>query len=456
MDPNLPTINITGPSDGALVSQDNVVVTGVLNDAVTTVSYTVNGGRSWPVEFADNEYAFPLRDFVAGENTVAVTVGNADGDTDVTSFTVRYDPDSADEMADTFYVSNNGPDNVGEVDTFDEGFELQSTFNAGNNEGVELDRLGSLYQAGDTTSGPSIRIVAQIHDRENGAFDPARDREIKGDQTGLVAPKGIDLAEESRYIIVADFGADPDSDNLKVFGTDDDGNTAPVGTTDLAVKPWDVAYDEASDRLFVAQTDGTVAVFDSYTDGFGENGPDRTLTPVDRRNVQASDNLHGVAYNADLDALVVADVGAATTPDQDGFGTDGGIYVIHDASEQDGNVRPGRSIFGPATMLGNPVDLILNGTEARVTEKAQGKLLVFENIFFGRSGDVAPDLAADESGPESIVASPENFDDPDDPDGGKGGFDSDFDLSLYVSNNGPDNVGNVDTFDEAFRLQRTY
>lgn len=62
VDPNLPTINITGPSDGALVSQDNVVVTGVLNDAVTTVSYTVNGGRSWPVEFADDEYAFPLRD----------------------------------------------------------------------------------------------------------------------------------------------------------------------------------------------------------------------------------------------------------------------------------------------------------------------------------------------------------------------------------------------------------
>ena len=41
------------------MSQDNVTVTGVLEDGVTSMSYQLNGGQVWPVEFANNEYAFP-------------------------------------------------------------------------------------------------------------------------------------------------------------------------------------------------------------------------------------------------------------------------------------------------------------------------------------------------------------------------------------------------------------
>lgn len=405
-----PTIDITGPSDGATVSQKDFLVTGVLNDAVTSMNYVVNGGQVWPVEFSENEYAFPVNDIVEGENVIEVTVENADGETVVVVFIINYDPSSEGEVADTFYVSNSGPDNTGEVDAFEGEFDQQSTFLVGNNEGVELDRFGDLYQAGSTDSGPSIRAISQAFTRINGDYDPGRDREIKGAATRLVTPKGIEIAEEAGYIFVADNGEVINSDNLKVFNTLNDGNVAPVATTNLPIKPWDLAYDEASDRLFVALTDGTVAVFDRYAQGgFGRNGPDTILTPVDRLGKKISFNLHGVAYNANLDALVVTDVGIATTPDQEGSGADGAIYIIHDASKEDGNVIPGRVISGPDTLLGNPVDVILNGTEARVAEAAGDKLLVFEDVFFAPSGNVAADVAADESKPASLVVSPEEF-----------------------------------------------
>ena len=454
-DPTMPAINITGPSEEATVNQDSVVVTGVLNDAVTGVSYTLNGGEAFDVEFANNEYAFPVSGFEEGRNEITVTVENADGDTVAVVIIIILDPNSGGEMVDTFYVSNNGPDNAGELDTFDEDFDLQDTFFTGNNEGVELDRFGDLYQAGDGENGPSIRVISQVYTRDGGSFDASQDREIRGDNTGLVAPKGIDLAEDRGYILVADFGAEPNDANIKIFNTSDDGNVAPVATTDLGVKPWDLVYDEESDRLFVSLTDGTVAVFDRYfqQDDFGSDGPDAILTPVDRRGDKVTDNLHGIAYNADLDALVVTDVGDAMVDD------DGGIYVLHDAAkagQNEGQVIPGRSLFGPDTQLGNPVDIILNGNEARVVEKARDQLLVFENIFFGKSGDVEPDIAVNEIKPESIVGVPEDFDDkpgqPDQPDG----FNSDFDLNVYVSNNGPDNAGELDTFDEAFDLESTF
>ncbi len=449
-DPDAPAINITGPSEESVVSQDNVLVTGVLNDNVTAMNYTLNNGRVWDVPFSNNEYAFPIKGLLGGKNELKVTVSNADGDTVVVIIIIIFNPDAGGKMADTFYVSNNGPQNAGEVDTFDEDFDQQNTFFSGNNEGVELDRFGDLYHAGDGDNGPSIRIISQFYLREGGSFDPGRDREIKGDQTGLVAPKGIDLAEDEGFILVADFGADPGNDNLKIFNTSDSGNVSPVGTTSLAVKPWDLAYDEESDRLFVALTDGTVAVFDRYLQqgDFGSDGPDTVLTPVDRRGDKISDNLHGIAYDALKDALVVTDVGDAAVAD------DGGIYVIHDAGKagkRGGKVIPGRTIFGPDTLLGNPVDIILNGDEARVMEKAGDKLLVFENIFYGKSGEVEPDLAVNEAKPESIVAARDDYDDkPGQPNPPGDGFDSDFDLNVYVSNNGPDNAGEVDTFDEDF------
>ncbi len=455
-DPDAPAINITGPSEESVVSQDNVVVTGVLNDNVTAMNYALNGGQGQDVAFSDNEYAFPITGLLNGKNEITVTVSNADGDTVVVIIIIIFNPDAGGDVADTFYVSNNGPQNAGEVDTFDEDFDQQNTFFSGNNEGVDLDRFGDLYHAGDGDNGPSIRIVSQFYLREGGSFDPSQDREIKGDQTGLVAPKGIDLAEDEGFILVADFGADPGSDNLKIFNTSDSGDVSPVGTTSLAVKPWDLAYDGESDRLFVALTDGTVAVFDRYLQqgDFGSDGPDAVLTPVDRRGDKISDNLHGIAYDALKDALVVTDVGDAAVAD------DGGIYVIHDAGKagkRDGKVIPGRTIFGPDTLLGNPVDIILNGDEARVMEKAGDKLLVFDNIFYGKSGEVEPDLAVNETKPESIVAARDDYDaKPGQPNPPAGGFDSDFDLNVYLSNNGPDNAGDVDTFDEAFNLKDTF
>ncbi len=416
-DPNAPFIDITGPSDGATVSQDDFLLTGVLNDAVTSMNYVVNGGQVWPVEFTENEYAFPVNDVVAGENTIEVTVANANGETVVVVLVVNLDPNSVGEIADTFYVSNNGPENAGEVSTFDGAFALESTFLTGNNTGVALDRFGDLYQAGHTASSSSIRAVSQVFTRPDGDFDEGRDREIAGPATRLIEPKGIAIAETAGYIFVADNGAVINSDNIIVFNTLNDGNVAPVATTKLAIKPWDLVYDENGDRLFVALTDGTVAVFDRYVQGgFGRNGPDTILTPVDRLGTKISRDLHGIAYNANLDALVITDIGIKTTPDQPGFASDGAIYVLHDVSDEDGDVIPGRIIEGPATLLGNPADVILNGTEARVAEKAGDKLLVFEDIFFALSGDVAPDAVVDNTKPESLVLSLDKFETrPDEP-----------------------------------------
>ena len=65
------------------------------------------------------------------------------------------------------------------------------------------------------------------------------------------------------------------------------------------------------------------------------------------------------------------------------------------------------------------MDVIFNGyDEVRVTEKANDVLLVFDDFFApdAPDGEVMPDLVQPETKPESLVAAPEDFDNPgDDP-----------------------------------------
>jgi hypothetical protein len=261
----------------------------------------------------------------------------------------------------TVYVSNNGAGNQGTVDDFDQAYVLQQTVTPDNNEGVLLDHLGNLYQAGDATANGSVRIFSKIAGRTAlDAFDTNLDRELGGGATSaMTSPKGIAVAHEAGLLMIADFGAS----EVVVYGTAAGGDVAPLARTALATPAWDVAYDEAADRLFAAVTDGTVAVFDAYVAGGFAPGapgtPDRVITPADGVGTQVSVNLHGIALDAAGDRLVLSDVGDT------GVNDDGALFVITGAAAADGNVVPDRTIRGPLTMLGNPVDVVLDGRELK-------------------------------------------------------------------------------------------
>lgn len=293
----------------------------------------------------------------------------------------------------SFYRANNGTDNAGTVDTLDEYAMAGARFTTGANEGLELDVSGNLVQAADGTS-IGLRTVCTIAARADGAsFDAGIDTEISGAATGLVNPKGIAIAHAAGYVFAANFNAM----QISVFGTTAAGNVPPVAVTALPGNAWDLVYDEASDRLFVAMTNGTVGVFDGYVAG-GFAGPaDRTITPSDMAGAKISVNIHGIAYDAAMDRLVLSDVGDAAVA------TDGQLFVIADASTADGAVEPSRTIAGPESLLGNPVDVVLSGTELRVAEKSNDLVLIYGDIFTGMSGDIAADYAVASVKPESLV-----------------------------------------------------
>lgn len=290
----------------------------------------------------------------------------------------------------TFLVANNGDSNRNTVSVVDQNANVLDTLSTGANEGLVLSQSNTFIQAGDSDL-PLIRSFCSLSASDD--YDANFGHDITGAASGLVNPKGIVFAEEAGLIMAADFNGQ----RVTVFGGQAAGNVAPIAELVTSAPPWDLAFDEAADRLFVALTDGTVAVYDDVTASDFAPTVTRVITPSDADGNQISVNLHGIVYEPMSNRLVLSDVGDASVAD------DGQLFVIENAAAASGAVEPTRVVGGASTQLGNPVDITLSGSDLRVAEKSNDAILVFSNIFNGDSGDIAPTLSTPSIKPESIA-----------------------------------------------------
>ena len=229
------------------------------------------------------------------------------------------------------------------------------------------------------------------------------DRYVYGPATGLVAPRGLVVVAARGWVLVADTGP-ATAPAVRVFAPTASGNAAPLftvsnlGTTAMGAPraPWDVAYDNASDRLYVAGTDGVVAVFDTFSATQGAGGPSRTFTPAEG-GAKISVNLHGIVYDAATNYLVLSDVGSATSA------TDGQVFVVANASTASGLTAVRFRNSGAATMLGNPVDIAVAGGSLYVAEKINSQVQRYDGVL-GLTGSVnaAPNATLAVTNPESV------------------------------------------------------
>lgn len=248
-----------------------------------------------------------------------------------------------------------------------------------------------------------VMIADNFLGRSGGHFDSEHDRLISGEKAGLLEPKDLALAPGA--IIVADFGAA----RLSVFDLDAEGDAAPRFTKALGLtggeprRPWGLAFDAAKDRLFVGATDGAVLVFDKFLSQGGETS--RIIIPS-ANGQKISANAHDLVYLKNQDLLIVSDVGAATTPDQPGFETDGAVYTIRNAGQAEGHTGVDVYLSGPNSLLGNPVGLAFSGGSLFVTERTKDVVLRFDDFLSLGHADAAPDAALTVPVPEAVVLTP--------------------------------------------------
>ena len=220
---------------------------------------------------------------------------------------------------------------------------------------------------------------------------------IMGPNTGLTSPKGIEIIESLGLILVANFG----EGNIKAFSMDDSGDVLPaqvIGLGDVEGSVWDILYVAETDTLYAAGTAGDILAYDDFSNAMGDMGPSRVIAPSNGDLEKVTINLHALVYVADQDTLIVSDVGAADDA------TDGHLYAVPGISTADGNTTVSLHILGPDSMLGNPVDLVWDGSGLYVAEKANDAILYFANLLdMGGMMDTSPSNVIDVTKPESLA-----------------------------------------------------
>lgn len=329
---------------------------------------------------------------------LAVSACSSDDDSDDMSGAVPSIPEGR------FAVAMNDGQSAGSVSILAPDLAtVRSTLATGANQGLTVGSDGTLYQNSDAEGSMGIRAFNRAEDRVDMDSFGAMDRLV-----GESAGKG--LATLSGMGLLASCDVTDAAADLKLYSSSAGEQAMPVAQIDLPASCWDSAYDADTDRLYLAMTDGTLGIVDGVSDlglltpaegdtsvSLGEDAINRIVRVVDADGMQLSVNFHGVAVENGM--VLVSDVGSADSP------SDGALYVFSDDGELDGD-QSAIAVAGPATMLGNPVDVLLVDGTAIVAEKSNDAILVFNGVA-GLNGDVAPDYVRPFTKPESLVQFPD-------------------------------------------------
>ena len=301
--------------------------------------------------------------------------------------------------------------------------------NSRENQGTAVDNSGNLLHVGDglgqgvdTDNTPGLITACQIDIRGvagmGDAYDGELDHQLRGanagfppefeNNPGMASPKGMLISQERGLAFVADVG----NSTVRAYGLAAGGNNNPVATVSTPGNPWDLAYDAGNDVMYVALTSGAIARYNnagSIMRGGGTPPLTGLIGIEDESGTLIASNLHGIEHvpgsDGAIDALVVSDVGPATTMDDGAtFNSDGALYLIRGIFEtSNGNVVPDRIVRGASTQLGNPVDLVVSGRDLVVAEKANDMVLFFNDFFSEEGENVAPTQSLAIVKPESLA-----------------------------------------------------
>ena len=165
-------------------------------------------------------------------------------------------------------------------------------------------------------------------------------------------------------------------------------------------KVWGIHID-GNTLYAVADLTSDLVVFNNFFSN--TNG---MIAPSKRVTIEGLIRTHGITHSSSKNMMILTDIGSATSD------TDGGLILIPNfSSKLNATANMGTiamndqvRIYGPATMLGNPVDVAYDAVTEKiyVAERLNsgGKLLVFAKL--AANGDFAPISSRAEAGISSV------------------------------------------------------
>jgi hypothetical protein len=291
------------------------------------------------------------------------------------------------------YATSNANGNITVYD-FSDGDDVETTTlttSSTNNEGIKYNASRDELFV-NSRSGFGLNVYTGIDNQIDGLTGAAT-----GELVGAAdfdSPRAIAINGDN--IVVADEG----DDTLYVYTRTSTG-VELRNEFDVDFELWGIEF-VGNDLYAVVDTTGDLAIFTNFL----SNTTDGDLDESKRISIEGIVRTHGITYNSTDNVLILTDIGDA------GSSTDGGFHIIGGATAKINGVADGGTlavagnqvrIAGPATLLGNPVDVTYDDETDTVfiAEKANGggRILGFDA---DGSGDLTPRVNNLLSGASSV------------------------------------------------------
>lgn len=198
-----------------------------------------------------------------------------------------------------------------------------------------------------------------------------------------------EIAVSGNTIIVTQDQAESNGNQNKLFVYEKTASGFTLQRTfDVNIKLWGIHFDGSTLYAIVDLTSDLVAYDNFLTNS---SGP---LMPSKRVTIEGLVRTHGITYSSVENTMVLTDVAAAASD------SDGGVIVIKNFSSvfsstaNNGTISTANQIriYGPNSMLGNPVDVAYDNVTKMiyVAERANGGGRVLTFSVPTTSGDYAP------------------------------------------------------------------
>jgi len=201
-------------------------------------------------------------------------------------------------------------------------------------------------------------------------------------------PREIAVTGNTIFVVQDQSAANEMTNKIVVF-TKNGNEFSKTKTYTIDFKLWGIHAD-GNNLYAVVDNTGNIARFDDIL-----SMPEGAIFPTKIVSIAGLTRTHGITYSAESDVMVLTDIGDAAVDN------DGGIVFIDNWTEIFNNVTSGNGInmglqhriYGPSTMLGNPVDVAYDNVAKRiyVAERLNGggRVLTFASPSTG-TFDTAP------------------------------------------------------------------
>jgi len=289
------------------------------------------------------------------------------------------------------YASNNANGNITSYDLTDPSDITTTTLTTLSTaaDGIYYDASSdAVVQA--SRSNNNLEGYTDISTQEDGT---AIEVDIVG-SADMTSPR--EVAVNGNLYVVAD-NSDADGDlntpdgRLFIYTKDGDAfSLRNVITTDF--KLWGITFIGA-DLYAVVDATNELAVFTNFL----SNTDDTELSASKSIAIDGILRTHGLTYDADLNTMIMTDIGDAGNGQDDGA-----FHVIPNFTTNFNNTADGETlalseqirVSGANTLLGNPVDVAFDSTTGTVfiaeAGNDGGRILAFSNISTG--GNLTPSV----------------------------------------------------------------